>query len=620
MSSPILARPTTPPPPSLPPPSLQELGLSLSAVTSDLCPSHFSSPPTSGAFLLPHYLLLCHSQGLDVLPLVSPPVMQPYTLIRRVNFKSVVVMEQRGVLVAIAGRRDGVRVYALEEIKKAIEWRMEAEAKRERDRQRRETVKKMTRNSESISHSNEKTRKASTSSSFRGDPDFPRPNLLRKNSQRKRPGSTPPLSSAPSVPIIPRPATQGTSSKRPNSIIDLTSDVTPTAELPPPYAGSTDMVSPLLQTRPSYISLSPTARISSFSNVLTQTPMQRPENSRNRDDQKSDWAASSDEEAIDAVASGPSGTHLDERTSATFAASTLSMASPRPGNPHPVPVQVVSPSATATPGRRTRPSNLDLSAARSDAVVPPEPSPAPSLLTLRQALFQAPPSPDNPTTNPSQHEDDDDDADGEITLVQALLESRLPELPPIGTLHPQEPILITPSTPRESSPQITRTPTPDGDLLGSTIRRGSTRRQRRWSIMVSSPTADNVLGSQPPASAPATRTTNQISRWPSIGRGSALRPSTELMPDPAASVPTETIPQSSRSSRFLPWIINNVLHGRVPEERPPTSASLPELSDVGSRWASPMTTPVPAPKLEYVKLPGTKGSILIKAVETAKKR
>ncbi len=547
--------------------------------------------------------------------------MQPYALIRRVNFKSVVVMEQRGVLVAIAGRRDGVRVYALEEIKKAIEWRMEAEAKRERDRQRRETVKKMTRNSESISHShnsNEKTRNASTSSSFRADPDFPRPNLLRKNSQHRRPGSTPPLSSAPSVPLIPRPATP--SRRQPNPIIDLTSDDTPTVELPPPYAGSTDIVSPLLQTRPSYISLSPTARINSFSNVLTQTPMQRPENSRNRDDQKSDWAASSDEEAIDAVASGPSGTHLDERTSATFAASTLSMASPRPGDPHSVPVQVASPSATATPGRRTRPSNLDLSAARSDAVVPPEPSPAPSLLTLRQALFQIPSSPDNHTTNPSQPEDDDDDADGEITLEQALLESRLPELPPIGTLHPQEPILITPSTPRETSPQITRTPTPDGDLLGSTVRRDSTRRRRRWSIMVSSPTADNELGSQPPASAPATRTTNQISRWPSTGRGSALRLSTEPVPDPAASVPCETIPQSSRSSRFLPWIINNVLHGRVPEERPPTSASLPELSDVGTRWTSPMTTPVPAPKLEYVKLPGTKGSILIKAVETAKKR
>jgi hypothetical protein len=32
------------------------------------------------------------------------------------------------------------------------------------------------------------------------------------------------------------------------------------------------------------------------------------------------------------------------------------------------------------------------------------------------------------------------------------------------------------------------------------------------------------------------------------------------------------------------------------------------------------TTSVPPPKLDYVKLPGTKGSLLIKAVETPKKR
>ena len=47
-------------------------------------------------------------------------------------------MEHRGVLVAIAGRRDGVRVYALEEVKRAIEWRMDVEIRRERERARRE--------------------------------------------------------------------------------------------------------------------------------------------------------------------------------------------------------------------------------------------------------------------------------------------------------------------------------------------------------------------------------------------------------------------------------------------------------------------------------------------------
>jgi hypothetical protein len=134
-------RPSTPPPP-LPSPSLTELGLSLTVLTEHLSPSHFSTPPTSGAFLAPHYLLLCHAQGLDVLPLVSPPAPAPYALIRRVSFKSVVVMEHRGVLVAISGRRDGVRVYALDEIKKAVEWRLDVEIRREREKLRREEAKR----------------------------------------------------------------------------------------------------------------------------------------------------------------------------------------------------------------------------------------------------------------------------------------------------------------------------------------------------------------------------------------------------------------------------------------------------------------------------------------------
>ena len=79
----------------------------------------------------------------DVFPLVSPPAPQPYALIRRVGFKTVVVMEERGVLVAIAGRRDGVRVYALEEVRKAVEWRIDLEIKREKERMRREEAKKV---------------------------------------------------------------------------------------------------------------------------------------------------------------------------------------------------------------------------------------------------------------------------------------------------------------------------------------------------------------------------------------------------------------------------------------------------------------------------------------------
>jgi len=52
-------------------------------------------------------------------------------------------MEQRGVLVAIAGRRDGVRVYALDEIRRAIDWRIDTEVRREKDKTRREEARKI---------------------------------------------------------------------------------------------------------------------------------------------------------------------------------------------------------------------------------------------------------------------------------------------------------------------------------------------------------------------------------------------------------------------------------------------------------------------------------------------
>ena len=39
-----------------------------------------------------------------------------------------VVMEGRSVLVAVAGRRDGARVYASEELRRAVEWRIDVES------------------------------------------------------------------------------------------------------------------------------------------------------------------------------------------------------------------------------------------------------------------------------------------------------------------------------------------------------------------------------------------------------------------------------------------------------------------------------------------------------------
>jgi len=97
--------------------------------------------PSNGVFLAPNCILLCNQHALDdlSLPLPGQPVQVPiksYALIRRVSFKSCVVMEERGVLVAIAGRGDGVRVYALEEVRRAVEWRVDVEVRKEMDRWR----------------------------------------------------------------------------------------------------------------------------------------------------------------------------------------------------------------------------------------------------------------------------------------------------------------------------------------------------------------------------------------------------------------------------------------------------------------------------------------------------
>ncbi|KAJ3554700.1 hypothetical protein NM688_g2975 [Phlebia brevispora] len=228
-SSPLPSRASTPPP-ALNAPSLNDLGLSLSCITSLLSPSHFSTPPSSGAFLQPHYLLLCHAQGLDVVPLVSPPSPQPYSLIRRVPFKSVVVMEHRGVLVAIAGRRDGVRVYALEEVKRAVEWRIELEVKREREKARREEMKKAV-----LSSYDPRERKTMPEKDSRSSKAPPIPPSTKSRSDRRATVSvgspTTPVARAPStrrpktppppVPAGPPPAYTAPPRSRPNPAVPI---------------------------------------------------------------------------------------------------------------------------------------------------------------------------------------------------------------------------------------------------------------------------------------------------------------------------------------------------------------------------------------------------------------
>ncbi|KAF5356044.1 hypothetical protein D9756_003901 [Leucocoprinus leucothites] len=634
------AAPAVPPPPSLPPPSLQELGLSLSVVTSDLSPTHFSTPPASGAFLAPHYLLLCHAQGLDVLPLTSPPAPQPYALVRRVAFKSVVVMEHRGVLVAIAGRRDGVRVYALEEVKKAIEWRIDVEIRRERERLRREVAKRATSRPENeVRESGEKVRKASLSTPPPTDNNLK--SVLRKASH----GNMPRPPSSPPPPLVPRAPRTPTRSRRKSRIPSLQIPQTSTepserpSGQPPPYTSPTDtQPTPVLRSQPSALSVRARARSNSVNHVLVgvsslnrngDVPMSM-ENSTKSDD----WAGSSDDEAIDIRAAASGSQALDERTSATLSASR---SAPSPA----VSSQPINRPRSSTSGsRRPRPSNLDLSATRNASIQNPEPSPAPTLLTLRQALQQLPLEVHSPDPfDDVDGDDEEDETDGRISLAQALMESRIPDLPPPGTVQPQEPILL--GAAQTDSPRSS-----EGGGPGGGEQTSQPRRRRGWSVMLSGSSSVQRTSSQrldspsshnlPQSSHPNTFTSNDqdqtnvhSSRSPSLRSNTlpvpTVRPSasadpltTNVSPSRASIAPSSATSTNSRSSRFIPRIISNAL-GRRSDERLPSTISA--INADTSKWLSVPPPPplAPPPKLEYVKLPGTKGALMIKAVETQKK-
>ncbi|KAJ7431833.1 hypothetical protein B0H11DRAFT_2261386 [Mycena galericulata] len=616
-ASPTPARPVTPPP-RLPPPTLTELGLSLSVLTADLSPSHFSTPPSSGAFLAPHYLLLCHAQGLDVLPLVSPPVSQPYALVRRVSFKSVVVMEQRGVLVAIAGRRDGVRVYALEEIKKAVEWRMDVEARLSY------------LEADVVRDSSEKQRKASLSTPPEA---VARGKLPRQSSQGSLPGAPTPPSPTPPTPLIPRTPT----TKRFKVPRATPPPIPEPAGRPPPYSNpsTAEPVPPFLTTRQSR------SRSGSVSNVLAAAPMARRQTTTVRPhdpDSKADWVESSDDEAINVVAAGASGSQaLDERTSARLSAN---LSTPTAGQPTPV-----GPSLSPTTSRRGRPANLDLTLsmpASSSQIVPSEPSPTPTLLSLRQALSH---SPSSGTRRPLEHdpdtpffgdlEEEDDEVDGQISLAEALMESRLPNLPPAGTRQAQEPILLgtagddEPSSPRTSEHSM---PAPAAER--------PTSRRRRWSVLIGQalvPSSSEVAASAPSehAAVPMARSHSFRSNRSAASTVLPTRPSTASTPPSQliSTSPPTTLPDnsshlsagsshvsvsSSRSSRFIPRIISNAFNARR-EDRPPLPVLKTTDQEVRRTGATPTSSHLPPPKLEYVKLPGTKGALTIKSVETAKK-
>ena len=593
VSPPLLRAPTPPPrtvtpPPQFPPPTLQELGLSLTVVTADLSPSHFSTPPTSGAFLEPHYLLLCHAQGLDVLPLVSPPVQQPYALVRRVVFKSVVVMEHRGVLVAIAGRRDGVRVYALEDVKKAIAWRIDFEGRRERERMRREAARKV---SSSTLENNSKHHRA-VDRKPNGRLSTPSSIVSRRLGRKAS-------FDAVSDSISPTSATKKAVSSPPPGPPEP-------AGLPPPYATLSDDA-----LRPN-----DGAAVSDHRSPFVA-------------DVKDNWQeGSSDEEAINVVAAGASGSAaLDERTSTMHSASAISVPAVIATESRPL---LATPTQSSQTLRRNRPANLDLSLSHTSTTIVAPPSPTPTLIALRQALAHCPPR--IPAETPTVDIEDEDEEAGGISLAQALLESRLPDLPPAGTRCPQQPILITPTYAEDIL--LPRSQTQEPVSIQSNSRNGG-RRRRRWSVLdgvISNGSRNPSLGSAtvppsssqpvvPPREHPAQRlgrsssnrsrhstsTTNSPRTSPHV---SSSTPHSSLQPPTPSTVITPT------RSTFLTRIFANALHPRRSEDDMSSNPSNSTDNETMKFGASAS----PPPKLDYVKLPGTKGAFLVKAVETAKKR
>ena len=501
---------------------------------------------------------------------------------------------------AIAGRRDGVRVYALDEVRRAIDWRIDAEIKREKDKTRREEAKKTAVTDFGLTFAEPKHYPEKSPSITPTTP-------TRSKSQRRASTSgnsflKKPRSPAPPVPPIPP---------------------QPNVEDPPTYqlAQGRDR----LEHRASAYQLVQRTPVEpAILNPVTHitTP-------GSGHDVKADWSsrASSDDEAIDIVAAGASGSQaLDERTS--------SMAPTSSSQPSMLLPPTV-PSMSRSTNRRNRPANLDLSSTRMESVsstVAQPPSPAATLTAIRQTLQSHPSTLGQGTVNgnaaPDRDGDDGDDEEGpstptdHITLVQALLESRIPGLPPAGTRRPQQAIIIDaretiddPSRPRTSESVSQRSG-----------RSNTTRRRRRWSVMNvfhgdetprSSEDASAVSSSRPPTPTPRQRTISRSSGRVLANPHSRSESPANQPPTPTRSTPNlvQNLPTTPSRSRFFPRILSEAFSGR----RGSAHSSLSDI-EKSKVTTTPTQTHAPPPKLEYVKLPGTKSAVLIKAVETAKKR
>jgi len=658
-----------PVPPSLAAPTLRDLGLSLNVLTPPLYPSHFATPPTSGTFMQPHFLLLCHSQGLDVLPLVGPPAPLAYALVRRVAFKSVVVMEERGVLVAIAGRRDGVRVYALEEVRKAIEWRIEVEVQREAEKLRREEIR------------NRPQPSSAPPSRIRNMQPRP-PTTAKAVPKRAQPPATPAPNRTPppNYSSLPVPTISVTRQPMTNRAAALTEPSGP-----------------------------PRDRGVSVSSMVTRRMLVGNGNFDGVQEEKPEWLdglGGEDEEAL--VAAGPSGSAaLEARTSSMPATSQpmvpnatgdmpdameeVDMSDGEGENNHRDSTDTVpslmpasaqhNRSTSFSTSRPARPASLHLrppttgppsASINGDATPPASPgSPAPTVFSLQRSLSRTPNTPPPPGQRQNER----------ITFAEALMESRLPTARPsnLTGLRTASHTVYDPNAdhdnvddePSDSArppPASAPPPLPPLDsrrpsnaTLNSTTEQ---RSRRRWSFVSgsngsSSPHAAsrnttaaqyasrNALGASPSLAdcgthrtTPVQRTSPEgpaiVHRSPSMpgtpnsrfGAGDRLSRVTSNPAPPshasssAVNAPSSRTPSAPR--RFLPKLLGAFRSSNHDRQRKNDATSdsdtdRPSTTSVqGVALGQPLQ--IPPPKMEYVKLPGTQKTLMIKAVETAKKR
>jgi hypothetical protein len=538
-------------------------------------------------------------------------------------------MEHRGVLVAISGRRDGVRVYALDEIKKAVEWRLDVEIRRERERQRRAvpvdifSLERLAISRPNLDRNMTLRRSPSAGAAF-----------FSKGSQPKKAVKTEPQT--PPQPICPPPAINYVPSGPPPSY---------RSPSPPPQPVRQASATSLRETG---------GRGTSVNDVLRGAISRRPTDvveldSNRSTDVKIDWMedSHSDEEAINVVAAGASGSQaLDERTSSVMAEPSASNTSGLGGVPSHSNRPLSTATLTPTGFRRaTRPADLDLSGIRADprpSVVPP--SPTPTLITLRQALATFTPSVTVPTMNPMSPrlanppilepspDDDDENENGggtndPLSFAEVLMESRLPDLPPPGTRLPQEAILLAQSQPVATGDEDAPNSPASSGARSNRARQssdtlGSRRPRRRWSVL------EGIFSSPGGESEPALSTAQPQDSQDALTREGRL---TQQSRSSFRSSPTTTAhpqnsettvnPPSTPHSRFFSRIISHAFSHRRSEDSVDSLQHRADNTDGSARKQQGLNPPhAPPPKLEYVKLPGTKGSLMIKAVETNKKR